>query len=56
MQDLGRGLCWLGLSVYLQLHQCETATGSNAAVVFDCRTSDDRSELIYWARSDRCGL
>jgi hypothetical protein len=41
---------------YLQLHECETSAGSNAAVVFDCRTSDDRSELVDWARSDGCGF
>lgn len=41
---------------YLQLHQGKPSTGSNAAVVFDCRTSDNWSELVNRARSDGCGF
>src|SRR5438477_13107718 len=42
--------------VYLQLHERETSAGSNAAVVLDCGTSNDRPELVDWARSDRGGF
>jgi hypothetical protein len=42
--------------VYLQFQKRETSTGSNAAVVFDCRTSNDRSELVNWARSNGSGF
>lgn len=42
--------------MYLQLSQCETTAGTNAAVVLDGSASHDRSELVDGAGSQGSGL
>lgn len=43
-------------NAYLQLNERETTTGAHAAVVLDGRASDNRAELVDWARSQLGGL
>lgn len=45
-----------GRNSYLQLSQGEASTSALAAVVFDRRASDDRSEAVSGTRSDSSGL
>lgn len=41
---------------YLQFKKCETSTSSCSSVVLNCRTLNDRSEVIDWSRSNFSGL